>query len=70
MCLQSSKTDKVVGICGTDRIFLIKYSDEKKRDKVHQILKVTEEEIGFGYTWGPLSVVSTHFICVQGNRTI
>lgn len=42
---------------GTDRIILIEYSNEKQREKVETILKVTEEEIGRGYTWGSSSIV-------------
>jgi len=56
---QRTKSENVVGICGADRIVLIEYAGEKKhtREKIQTMLKVTEEEIGCGYTWGSLSVV-------------
>lgn len=56
--LQISKTDNSVGHCGNDRIVLIKHSDDtKKRNKVIEILKLTEEDIGSGYSFEPRFLV-------------
>lgn len=57
-----------MGYVGTDLIILIKYSDERKRKKVQEILKVTEEEIGCGYTFGSSSVVKSVFIILRKGR--
>lgn len=52
--LQSSKNENVVGYSGDDRIILIQHSDPKpKVEKVHSILKQTEDEIGSGYSFEP-----------------
>ncbi len=55
---QITKSDNIVGYCGTDQIVLVKYSDEKKRNKVYKILAATEEEIGTGYSFCQSSMVS------------
>lgn len=56
---QITKTDKIVGVCGTDRITMVKYSDgEAKRKKVADVLRATEQDIGSGYTFNVSSTVS------------